>query len=42
MGRNLNLSWLEVSLAKGENFEVTDEQYSERTGRQLPKTASYI
>jgi hypothetical protein len=42
MGTNLNLSWLEVSLAKGENFEVTDEQYRERTGRQLPQTASYI
>jgi hypothetical protein len=42
MGRNLELSWLEEMLAKGEDFEVTDEQYRERTGYPLPKNAQSI
>lgn len=42
MGKNPNLDMLNEFFEKGEDFQLTDKLYEEKTGAPLPKTKTYI
>ena len=42
MGKNPNLDKLNEFFEKGEDFQLTNQLYRERTGASLPKTKTYI
>lgn len=42
MGKNPNLDSLDDFFANGQDFQLSDKTYEERTGVALPKARSYI